>query len=246
MTDGTLLKTLIELSQVDAALARMNAEQKQLETEISNQQIQLKKLSAEQQTKGATAKEKRIKVQREEKNLKEEQEKLVSRRKALGTLGNYKLQQKAESEIDHASKQLRLREESLLELLEQAEAAEKEAGASAQKLEALQKSQASLLEEAKEKIALFRVRRVEEQACREEFAKRIEPAVLSVYDRMQQRFPTDAVAMVKEGTCSGCYMQVAPQLMLQIARGDSLVKCRGCGRILYVQPGEESEKSREE
>ena len=39
--------------------------------------------------------------------------------------------------------------------------------------------------------------------------------------------------MLEGRICQGCYMQIPPNLGVQLARGASLVQCPSCDRILY-------------
>jgi len=240
-----LLSALVLISKIDASLARLEAQRTSLESEITGHQAALKKAQLEQELKDKLLADKKARLQREEKSLKEEQEKLVARRKALTTFSNYKLQQAAEREIDHASRQLRVREEALLGVLEENEKLEEECKALASSTKSLTESLNKLTQEAKEAFSVFAGREKEYKQERAELVTKIDAAALAMYERIRERHPCDAVVAVKGQACAGCYIQVAPQLIVEIARGDTLVKCRGCGRILYLEedPGSDLHKA---
>ncbi len=42
-----------------------------------------------------------------------------------------------------------------------------------------------------------------------------------------------AVVKVKNAICNGCFMNIPPQLYIEVQRGDSLILCPQCSRILY-------------
>jgi hypothetical protein len=73
------------------------------------------------------------------------------------------------------------------------------------------------------------------QAVRSEKAAIIgQGAVLTLYNRVRDRFPSDPVVqLVNKDTCGGCFIRVGPQAIVQLSRGDVL-KCPGCGRILRL------------
>lgn len=239
----TLLSKLIALSKVDASLARILAESKQLESNLADKLLSLKKRKEEFAQRSSTLAERRERIRREEKRLKDEQQKLIDRRKGLATFTNYKLQQAAEKEIEHAAKQLGVYEEQLLVAIDEMESLEAEVEQAESELNQFETEVNELAGNSDATLQSLHERRQEKEAERAELARDIDPAQLAVYDRIMQRYPMDPVVpLSSDHHCQGCYMQVGPQMIVQVARGEELVKCRGCGRILYLtQPEEKSE-----
>ncbi len=66
----------------------------------------------------------------------------------------------------------------------------------------------------------------------DEIADSLPPGVLRAYQRTAAR-RTPAVARVVQGVCGGCRLPVAHRL-LEEARGDQLVTCENCERILLL------------
>ncbi len=64
--------------------------------------------------------------------------------------------------------------------------------------------------------------------------RQIDPAHLSVYDRIRQRY-TIAIVAVHEGKCSGCFLAVPRGSILESQRTGSLLACPHCGRLLKPQ-----------
>ena len=69
---------------------------------------------------------------------------------------------------------------------------------------------------------------------RKQVAAPLPQDALRVYNRTVQKFPMDPVVVVKDSTCSGCFMSIGPQILVQIARREKLVECPGCHRILVL------------
>jgi predicted nucleic acid-binding Zn-ribbon protein len=63
-------------------------------------------------------------------------------------------------------------------------------------------------------------------------AAEADPAWLKHYERILSS-KGDALVRVEHGTCSGCHMTIAPHLIHDARRGDSLTCCSFCGRLLY-------------
>jgi predicted nucleic acid-binding Zn-ribbon protein len=60
----------------------------------------------------------------------------------------------------------------------------------------------------------------------------IPPNIKGVYDQVYEKFPADPVVRVDKNHCSGCFMTVPPQTLVDMTAGKGLAKCRGCGRLL--------------
>lgn len=63
----------------------------------------------------------------------------------------------------------------------------------------------------------------------------IDEAWLSRYTRIFNNKGDYALVPVDKGTCGGCHMKIPPQLVQDAKRGDSMVSCSYCGRLLYWQ-----------
>lgn len=231
-----LLESLVQINKVDAALARVLAEKKRLEKEGGELSQRCSKVSADYDRNSKAAKERRARIDREEKEIRGEEEKLVNRRKELATLGSYKVQQAGMREIEGASHAIEQREEALIGSMTEVEALERNVAQQAEELKVLQ----GKLEEFK-KDAVATLKNLEERergylAERKELVARVNQRDLAVYDRLKERFPMDAIVPMVKGNCGGCRMQLGPQFAVQISRGKELIRCRGCGRILYLTP----------
>ena len=50
-----------------------------------------------------------------------------------------------------------------------------------------------------------------------------------------------AVAFVEKNSCSGCGVNLRPQLIIEIKRGKKIISCENCGRLLVAKPEENSD-----
>lgn len=226
---------LVKLSRIDASLARITAERRKLEEQLAEKVSNLKKLKEKLEDRQLSFRDRQTKYQREEKRLKEEEQKLIDRRKALASFSNYKLQQAAEKEIEQSSKQLSMQETTLLQSLEGIEQQEQELLVLQADYEKLQKECADFDEEVKGTFSNLEERAEDKQSAREKVLPLVNQAFLTQYKRVSSRYALDPVVAVEnQRICSGCFIQVPPQMIVQIAKGADLVNCRGCGRILYL------------
>jgi len=61
----------------------------------------------------------------------------------------------------------------------------------------------------------------------------VEKGLLSRYNAIKAVRKDQALAEVKNGTCSGCRLQLAPQLISEVKRSQDLQTCPYCRRMLY-------------
>ncbi|MFH1017871.1 MAG: C4-type zinc ribbon domain-containing protein [Pseudomonadota bacterium] len=77
-------------------------------------------------------------------------------------------------------------------------------------------------------------------AKREELTKArkdVEKAILSRYMFIRDRKYSDAVVAIRDGSCSGCYMQLPHQMLNEIRRSLEIASCPACSRLIfYVEP----------
>ncbi|WKZ57104.1 MAG: C4-type zinc ribbon domain-containing protein [Bdellovibrionota bacterium] len=232
---SSLLDKLITLSKLDSSIALALAEQKKLQSESERKSATVKQQETELAQRSKAIEERKLKTRREESSIKEEQDKLVARRKALATLNNYKLQQAGEREIEHNAKQLHAREDTLLKQIEELEKIQSSFEAATAQLSAARDELTKFQRESAESIAALEEKLLRHRGEREGLASQIEKTQLSLYNRIKSRYPSDAVVEVKQGSCSGCFVQVGSQTVVQILKGEAIARCPGCGRILFMK-----------
>lgn len=242
MTDGGpsfgrlgLLKLLIQLSEIDSSLAAIDRDRKRLEKDLASQKEAIRSKAIIFRDKDQVAKKKQLISQEEDKAIKMEQVRLTDRRKALGTFTNYKLQETALREIENNARQLGLREEALITIIDEADGLTKETVQIRAELESEKKEYDKFLVLSAETFSNLSDKEARYQTQRGTLLPEIPSSELSVYERTRARHPDSPLAFIKNATCSGCFIQIGPQVSLQVLRGNSLVKCPGCSRILVIE-----------
>jgi predicted nucleic acid-binding Zn-ribbon protein len=230
-----ILPVLIELSKLDGRIVILQAQLKQAENESKARSQAIAALQSKRDARGKLSVDKKALSAREEKGIKLERDRINDRRRALGTLNNYKLQQAAEREIDFVSKQLSQREDLLLGLMRDIELLDKELHDADTSLQGMRDELAAFEKAASESAATIHEELKSLQVDRAKQAQVIgNVQVLTNYGRVVAKYPSDPIVdVVNRESCAGCFMRVGPQVPVQIARGD-VVKCPGCGRILKL------------
>jgi predicted nucleic acid-binding Zn-ribbon protein len=72
----------------------------------------------------------------------------------------------------------------------------------------------------------------QKQDERRNISVRINKLMLATYERVKKVKGGAAVVAVKKRACSGCYKSLPPQKIQEIKKGENLISCDSCGRIL--------------
>lgn len=147
--------------------------------------------------------------------------------------------QAALREADAARKQISALETQVLEQMEVFEQAEKDLAERAPEVEKLGAEMA-------ERFAAFdeqtRTQAGEVTAYRDERERLLAalPKPMSaMYNRISARIRGGvAMAEARNGACTACAMALRPQVMAQVRRGEEVITCDNCNRILYFAPAD--------
>ena len=141
-------------------------------------------------------------------------------------------------EADAARKQISNFETQVLEQMEAFDTAEKELGERAPEVEKLRADMEERFKQFDEQIRVQQQQLEEARAERERMMKELPKSVSTLFNRISARIRDGiAVAEARNGACTACYMALRPQIMSEVRRGNEVITCDNCNRILYYEPG---------
>ena len=120
----------------------------------------------------------------------------------------------------------------LMEDIDKARAEEKAAVAEFKKTEEFAKKD---LEKLEAELSHAKGRFETAKAERDAAAAPIPADMMKVYNHIRARGKPDAVVPVVGDHCAGCQINLAPSMLIELAKLKSLVTCESCQRILYKQ-----------
>src|SRR5215204_7621944 len=142
-------------------------------------------------------------------------------------------------EADAARKQISALETQILEQLEQLEQAETSLKERADEIATLNSDREVKLKAFDEETSTIGDRLAAARKEREELFASLPKPMSALYSRIVARIRDGvAVAEARNRSCTACFMSLRPQVMAEVRRGDEIITCDNCGRILYVVPPE--------
>jgi predicted nucleic acid-binding Zn-ribbon protein len=81
---------------------------------------------------------------------------------------------------------------------------------------------------------------------RDLLSQTVEQELLKKYLLLKERKQGQAISPVSQAVCQVCHMRIPPQMYNELIRGDSLLRCTNCGRIIYWADDEHYKKALEE
>ena len=155
---------------------------------------------------------------------------------------NQKEYETAMRETDALQKQIAALETQAMEKMSEIEEVEKTLEERADEINSHDAKRAAALKEFDTEIAAYRKEFEAETAKRQSVFVTLPANLAAVYNRLAQRSRDGiAVAEVKNGACSACFMALRPQMQAEVRKGDRIITCENCTRILYTVPKPASE-----
>ncbi|MCA1606133.1 MAG: C4-type zinc ribbon domain-containing protein [Acidobacteria bacterium] len=238
------LQQLVALQNLDTSIRRLQAEleaipqrRAEIETEFDQRAFEIRALELRRdEARHARTRletevgEQRVRVDRADRNL------MSSKKQDEYTA--------AIREADAARKQITALETQILEQMEALEKAEALLTERADEIASLNSDREARLKSFDEETQQQADRLAMQRAERERLVAALPKSMGALYVRISARIRDGvAVAEARNGACMACFMALRPQAMAQVRRGEEVVTCDNCNRILYYSPSDSAPAS---
>jgi uncharacterized protein len=140
-------------------------------------------------------------------------------------------------EIDFIEKEVREAEDRILELMSESEPLEQNVKKAEKALAEEKKSVEAEKTQARERTAADQKELDTLRQERAESVSKLPKPSLLAYERIRKKVKnTTVVAEAVNGRCSACQINLRPQFLQDLRKGDQLMFCEVCGRFLYYNP----------
>lgn len=141
-------------------------------------------------------------------------------------------------EIEDAKKNVKENEEKIVSIMEQVETLTTEVTEEKNILKTEKTLVAEETEKVRATIEQINKGKKTKHNKREKQAQQINSSMIHKYDILRDRRNGLAVVNVLGGVCQGCFMNLPPQQYNILLRGDQLLDCPSCQRMIYYHEAE--------
>ena len=231
------LEKLIELQKTDTNIRRLKksidtADERRasIEQEFEQHASSIREI----QNQGDNAKSQRADL---EKQIADAKVYLERANRNLKNSQNQKEYETSMREADVLQKQITALETQVLEKMSSIEEVEKILAERAEEISTLDSKRDKLIGAFEAELKKDTAEFTKASDARQKVFATLPPQLAAVYNRLAQRSRDGiAVAEVKNGACSVCFISLRPQVLVEIKISDKIIECESCARILYITP----------
>jgi predicted nucleic acid-binding Zn-ribbon protein len=234
------LKWLVDLQELDKVIREVTQGLERLPEELRAENAALEEMLSEHEAQTQELEDLKKQRQETEKEVAEMESGIKKSRQRLMEIKSnieYKAMLK---EIAFKEDQRDQKETRVLELLELMGAQNQAIAEQDQRLQDQRQVVADRSKEVEAQVAKLKGELAVLEKQRKELRKGVSAPLLKRYEFIRLRRNGTAIAPVHEGVCLGCHMNILPQQFIDLQKGQEILQCPHCQRILYWQDDEEA------
>jgi hypothetical protein len=230
------VQKLIDLQQVDSRIAALRAEIAALPKEVAEIEAKLAGSKAAVEKAQAAIKADEATRRKHESDIKDQQEKISKYRDQSLKVKTNQEYKALLSEIEHAETEIRKQEDKILEIMVAADARKERLKQADAILKADTAENEKEKQHAREQTAEDEKQLAELTGQRNQLRSGISDDALRHYDRVLKLRGSALAAVGDNQMCSVCRLILRPQVYQDVMKGEEIMYCDSCQRILYFVP----------
>jgi predicted nucleic acid-binding Zn-ribbon protein len=227
------VKVLLDLQEIMTRARSIEEEKRKVPLEVADlkglfEEREAAALAADQEFESVRSQRREL-----EREIEEERDKVEKAKAKLMGIKTNKEYYAMLKEIDQTKRLNTEREDALLALLARFEESEKRAADCRAELEEVGGRYRSRMVEVDARMASFDREIAEADAEKRRVGASIDASLLRRFELIFERREGLAIAAARNFSCTGCHMNLSPQLYNLLQRDDKLYACPNCNRLLY-------------
>lgn len=230
-----LIEQLVALQEIDLVIDKIDGEIKLEQDELDGRIAAL----AERQERIKEQEAQIEELEKERRTLEDEMTDKIShvkeRQSKMMQVQTSREQTALLKEIEDAKRNVKDNEEKIVSIMEQVEKLSAEKGEE----KTILKTEKSQVDSRKKKVKKIvddlNKGRKTKRTKRDKQASAINGSMIQKYEILRDRRNGLAIVNVVEGVCQGCFMNLPPQKYNMLLRGDQVLECPSCQRLIYHQ-----------
>ena len=230
-----LIEQLVALQEIDLVIDKIDGEIKQEQDGLDG------RISSLVEREGRISEQETLieELEKERRTLEDEMADKIAhvkeRQSKMMQVQTSREQTALLKEIEDAKKNVKENEEKIVSIMEQVENLTTETTEEKNIL----KTEKSLVNEEKKKVKtvideLSKGKKTKKNK-RDKQAGAVNGSMIQKYEILRERRNGLAIVNVLDGVCQGCFMNLPPQKYNMLLRGDQVLECPSCQRLIYHQ-----------
>lgn len=227
------LSPLIALQKLDLRIADLKEQRRKIPERLEASEAPLREAKRLLQEASASAESLNKERRSHEKDLDSHEDRIGKMKDRAAQLKTNQEYQAHLFEVELANKKKGEIEEKILLAMEQIEQIQRtlsEAQAKLKESESVFTREKATLDELDRTLA---AELTDLDAKQKELSGQVEKSLLARYNKLKATRKDQALALLKDGICLGCRLQLPPQLVSQVKRAEEVHTCPYCYRMLY-------------
>ncbi len=225
------LQCLAKLGQIEAEMRKYAEELKRIPAEANTLREKADQLRKELEVLESQELDVQREKQRMEGDLLQEKSNLRKWEARLDSIRNEREHAALRSEIGSQRRGISALENKIIDAMENLEAVSGEVNALRPSFESADSDARSAWDSVADNVKEIEDKVTTLRSTRDNEAKDLPAALIKRYERIVEKRVT-GVAIIEGETCSSCFRQIPPQLVIQVYRGELIEGCPSCQRIL--------------
>ncbi|MBI5577029.1 MAG: hypothetical protein HY896_11790 [Deltaproteobacteria bacterium] len=237
------VKILIDMQEIMGRMRALQADKHKVPLEVAD----LKALFEEREAKFLAAQQEFEQLKKDrrdkEREIEEERDKVERAKAKLMSIKTNKEYYAMLKEIEQTKRANTQREDELLEILARYEETEKRLSEFHAEVDEVEGKYRERMVDIEARMGSFDKDIAALDGKKAEVAKRLEPGLARRFEMIFDRRDGVAIVAARNQSCTGCHMNISPQLYNLLQRDDRIYACPNCKRILYYEPPPAEEAS---
>ena len=229
------VKVLLDLQEIMSRSRMVEREKQKVPLEVAD----LKSLFEEREAKFLATRQEFEQLQKEkrekEREIEEEREKVERAKAKLMSIKTNKEYYAMLKEIEATKRSNASREDELLSILSRYEEVEKRLAEFSGEVEEVGARYRERMVDIEARMAKFDRDISQLQAKRKEIATGLDAGLARRFEMIFDRRDGIAIVPARNQSCTGCHMNLSPQLFNLLQRDDRIYSCPNCNRIIYFE-----------
>ena len=230
------LEQLVNLSKIDKKIDAFEPQLDAINAKVSDIRNEREKLEAITANLKNEIEESELKKRKNELHLTELSEKLAENSKKSADVKNEREMKSLQLEEEIAKEQITFANEEIERLDKVIENRQGEISGDAEKLAELVSSEDSMQAEVSTEITKVEKDRQKVFNEKQKLVSTMNQKGLAFYEKIRRWAKNTTAVVVKKQACYGCFIKLSDKVYAEVIKGEEIVTCPHCGRLLYIEP----------